>query len=344
MNVSIIGASGYSGLELIRLIDQHPRFEIASVHSSSKADQPVAAENPHLSHLNFVYEPIEPKEIANKCKMVFLATPSGISAALTPQLVSEGLKVIDLSGDLRLKDKQQYRDWYGKEPAPENLLSEAVYGLSEWNAEPIQHANVIANPGCYPTAVLLGLAPLSTRGLCRSDQLIIDAKSGVSGAGRSAAAGTMYSEINENLKIYKVHTHQHIPEIEQQLSFWDAATGSIEFNTHLIPMTRGIMVTMYVELKERISQEDIHQLYEDDYREHPFVRMMPLGSYPATKQVLGSNFCDIGTSVNARTGRVTVVSVIDNLLKGAAGQAIQNANILCGYEEAEGLLSIPQFP
>ncbi len=344
MNISIVGASGYSGLELIRILSNHPHFKIASLHSSSKAGERISAENPHLMHMDDVYEPIDPEAIAKKSSIVFLATPSGISAELTPQLMETGMKVIDLSGDLRLADPGQYTEWYKKKPAPGEMLERAVYGLSEWNKEQIEGADLIANPGCYPTASLLGLAPLLIEKLCRKNSIVIDAKSGLSGAGRSASAATMYSEMNENFKIYKVHQHQHIPEIEQQAGIWQEDIGAVEFNTHLIPMTRGIMATIYAELTEQATTEQLLDLYRSMYEQHPFVRISPKGTYPCTKQVSGSNYCDIGVSVNERTGRVTIVSVIDNLLKGAAGQAVHNANILCGFEETAGLLQAPLYP
>ncbi|MGM9923989.1 MAG: N-acetyl-gamma-glutamyl-phosphate reductase [Bacillus sp. (in: firmicutes)] len=344
MNVSIVGATGYSGLELIRILDQHPHFRIASLHSSSKAGHYIHEENPHLMHITQVLQPIDPAEIAKKSEIVFLATPAGVSAGLTPQLIETGIKVVDLSGDLRLENPENYEKWYKKTPASTDVLSQAVYGLSEWNKEAIAAADVIANPGCYPTAALLGLAPLCKRNWCEPDSIIIDAKSGVSGAGRTPSLNTMYSELNENFKIYKVHQHQHIPEIEQQLHKWQEDIEMVEFNTHLVPMTKGIMTTTYVQLKEEATTEQVVELYKETYKGHPFVRIMPAGQYPCTKQVAGSNFCDIGVSVNERTRRATIVAVIDNLVKGAAGQAVQNANLLCGYEQTAGLKQVPQYP
>ena len=344
MNISIVGASGYGGLELIRLLQNHPYLNIVSLHSSSMAGQDIDEENPHLSHLSQKYMPIDPEKMAKESSIVFLATPSGVSTKLAPQFLDAGLKVIDLSGDLRLKDQDSYRQWYKKEPASQNILSKAVYGLSEWNKEQIKSADIIANPGCFPTAILLGLAPLSQQQWCEPSSIIIDAKSGVSGAGRKPSLGTMYSELSENFKIYKVHQHQHIPEIEQQLQWWQEDINAIEFSTHLVPMTRGIMATMYVQLKEQVTTEQLLELYKSTYEKHHFVRILPEGRFPYTKQVTGSNYCDIGVRVNERTGRVTIVSVIDNLVKGAAGQAVQNANIMCGYDEVTGLQFVPQFP
>lgn len=344
MNVSIVGATGYSGLELIRILDNHPHFNIVSLHSSSKAGQYIHEENPHLMHITQILEPINPIEIAKKSSIVFLATPAGVSAELTPQFIEAGVKVVDLSGDLRLENPESYKQWYKKEAASIDTLSQAVYGLSEWNIDNIKDAHVIANPGCYPTATLLGLAPLCQKNWCEPNSIIIDAKSGVSGAGRTPSLNTMYSELNENFKIYKVHQHQHIPEIEQQLHKWQEDITTVEFNTHLVPMIKGIMTTTYVQLKENVTTKQLVDLYKETYQDCPFVRIMPEGQYPCTKQVAGSNFCDIGVSINERTRRVTIVAVIDNLVKGAAGQAVQNANLLSGYEQTAGLKQVPQYP
>ncbi|MGN1387450.1 MAG: N-acetyl-gamma-glutamyl-phosphate reductase [Bacillus sp. (in: firmicutes)] len=344
MNVSIIGATGYSGIELIRLLENHPQFKIASLHSSSMAGHYIHEENPHLLHITQILKEIDPIKIAKESSIVFLGTPSGVSAKLSPQLIEAGLTVIDLSGDLRLKNPESYKTWYKKDPAPIQSLEQAVYGLSEWNAEQIKSATLIANPGCFPTASLLGLAPVCEQQWCDGNSIIIDAKSGVSGAGRTPLSTNMFSEVNENFKIYKVHQHQHIPEIEQQLQNWQSDIGCIEFSTHLVPMTRGIMATMYVQLTEQVTTKQLIDLYKTSYEKHPFVRIQEEGQFPSTKQVMGSNFCDISVAVNERTGRATIVSVIDNLVKGAAGQAVQNANIICGLEETTGLLQVPQYP
>jgi N-acetyl-gamma-glutamyl-phosphate reductase len=344
LKVSIVGATGYGGLELIRLLMNHPHFEIASLHTSSKFGRQIHEENPHLLHLEYTLEEIDPEQISKKADLVFLATPSGVSAGLAPAFYAQGLKVIDLSGDLRLKNSEDYEKWYKHSPAPAEILREAVYGLAEWNSREIKNAKLVANPGCYPTATLLGLAPLYTEGLATGSDVIVDAKSGISGAGKSPSAGTHYSEINENFKIYKVHQHQHIPEIEQQLALWNPDSQPISFSTHLVPMTRGIMATMYVKLRKQTSTKELLDLYQTVYERHPFVRIMPLGSFPCTKQVYGANFCDIGVAFDERTNKATIVSVIDNLMKGAAGQAVQNANILFGAEETAGLLNIPLYP
>ncbi len=345
MNVSIVGATGYGGMELIRFLNNHPQFKIKSLHTSSQFGRNLYEENAHLMHMKDTLEEIDPEAIAKKSDIVFLATPSGVSSQLISEFSDLDIKVIDLSGDLRLQTPGEYENWYKKPAAPQHIIEEAVYGLAEWNAGAIKKAKIIANPGCYPTASLLGLAPLFTEGLAGADaDVIIDAKSGVSGAGKSPSAVTHFSEMNENFKIYKVNQHQHIPEIEQQLGRWSSGLQPISFNTHLVPMTRGIMATMYIKVNRETSNVELKDLYETVYERHPFVRVQPLDSFPSTKQVYGSNFCDIGVDYDERTGKATVVSVIDNLVKGAAGQAIQNANILMGLEETAGLWNSPLYP
>ena len=289
-------------------------------------------------------EEIDAEKIAKTSDIVFLATPSGVSSKLISDFSELNIKVIDLSGDLRLQTPGEYETWYKKRSAPQHMIEKAVYGLTEWNEEEIGQADFIANPGCYPTATLLGLAPLFTEGWATGEDVIIDAKSGVSGAGKSLSAITHYSEMNENFKIYKVNQHQHIPEVEQQLKRWFSDTKPISFNTHLVPMTRGIMATMYVKVNRQTTTAEVRDLYETVYANHPFVRVQPLGKFPSTKQVYGSNFCDIGVDYDERTGKVVIVSVIDNIVKGAAGQAIQNANIMMGLEETAGLWSAPLYP
>ncbi|MGE7602017.1 N-acetyl-gamma-glutamyl-phosphate reductase [Peribacillus sp. NPDC097675] len=344
MNVSIVGATGYGGLELIRFLNNHPHLHIESLHTSSQFGRSIHEDNPHLMHMKVKLEAIDPEKIAKTSDIVFLATPSGVSSQLISQFSDLDMKVIDLSGDLRLQAPGEYEHWYKKEAAPQSIIEKAVYGLAEWNADDIRQSTIIANPGCYPTATLLGLAPIFTEGWATGSDVIIDAKSGVSGAGKSPSVMTHYSEMNENFKIYKVNQHQHIPEIEQQLGRWSKDIQPISFNTHLVPMTRGIMTTMYVKLNRQTSTAELRDLYETIYEKHPFVRIQPLNHFPSTKQVYGSNFCDIGVAYDDRTGRATIVSVIDNLVKGAAGQAIQNANIVMGMEETTGLWNTPLYP
>ncbi|MFB4162778.1 N-acetyl-gamma-glutamyl-phosphate reductase [Alteribacillus sp. JSM 102045] len=343
MKVAIVGATGYGGIELIRLLHNHPEVNGISVFSSSQEGKTIAESYPHV--LEIVEETLEDIN-ADQLKqhdVVFLSTPPGVSADLIGQLVP-GTKVIDLSGDLRLKESTIYEKWYGRRSAEEKLLQEAVYGLTEWRKDEIEKTNILSNPGCYPTAVLLGIAPLVKAGAMDANQLIIDAKSGTTGAGRSLNAITHFSEMNDNFKVYKVNEHKHTPEIEQELSGWSKENATVTFTPHLVPMTRGIMATMYAPLNDDWTDSKIKDLYNKAYRDKTFVRVRESGTYPFTKEVYGTNYCDIGVTVDERTNRVTVVSVIDNLVKGASGQAVQNMNVMFGYPEETGLYSVPIYP
>lgn len=344
MNVGIVGSTGYGGVELHRLLVNHPSVDSCILYSSSLEGTPYANQYPHLFNLSHeVVNPIHIEEM-QQLDFVFLAVPSGVSKELSQKLLGVKAKVIDLSGDLRLKNPQEYEEWYKGESASTDILQKAVYGLTECNRQSIQEAELIANPGCFPTATLLGLAPLFHHELIEPHSIIIDAKTGLSGAGRKATQSSHFSETQENLRIYKVHQHQHTPEIEQQLKKWSSEAGPITFSTHLIPMTRGIMATMYTELKSTYTTAQLHNIYQDYYEKHPFIRIRPVGQFPSTKEVFGTNFCDIAIKVDSRTNRVTIVSVIDNLLKGAAGQAVQNMNIMLGLDETTGLHHYPIYP
>jgi len=343
MEVAIVGASGYGGTELYRLLKRHP--EVTGIHlfAHSQGDQPLSAIFPHIGEDTWVGK-FDAQTVSERAEWVFLATPSGVSAQLTPQLVAKRLKIIDLSGDLRLARPEDYETWYGKPPAPAALLEKAVYGLTELFRERVRTADLIANPGCYPTATLLGLAPLLKEGLVDPRSVIVDAKSGVSGAGRTANLTHSFSEVNENLSVYKVNRHQHIPEIERFAAQLAGETVQISFLTHLIPMTRGMMCTIYATPRRKVSEDEVREVYRTHYAHEPFVRLRPAGKYPATKEVAGSNYCDIGVTADGRTGRITVVSVIDNLVKGAAGQAVQNFNVRLGFPETLALEGSPLYP
>ncbi|MBW3112986.1 N-acetyl-gamma-glutamyl-phosphate reductase [Bacillus sp. MCCB 382] len=344
MDVGIVGSTGYGGVELYRLLSNHPNVSECILYSSSLDGTSYAEEYPHLSGLSG--EKVKPilLEEMQQLDFVFLAAPSGVSRELAQNLIGKKVKVIDLSGDLRLKNPREYEEWYKGESAPKHILDKAVYGLTELNRETIREADLIANPGCFPTATLLGLAPLFHHGLTKPHSLIIDAKTGLSGAGRKATQSSHFSETQENLRIYKVHEHQHTPEIEQQLKIWDSETGPITFSTHLIPMTRGIMVTMYAELKNTSTTGELHSLYHSFFEGSPFIRVRREGQFPSTKEVFGTNFCDVSIKADPRTNRVTIVSVIDNLVKGAAGQAVQNMNVMLGIDETTGLHYYPIYP
>jgi N-acetyl-gamma-glutamyl-phosphate reductase len=345
MKAAIIGGTGYGSAELIRLINKHPILEVGTVISNSQAGTRFSDVYPHLTNINEKpMESFDATKISEDNEIVFLATPSGVSSQLVPPLVEKGITCIDLSGDLRIRNRSEYEKWYKHSPAEEKYLDLAVYGLSEIYPEHIKKAELIANPGCYPTATLLGLLPIIKMNIADYKSIIIDAKSGVSGAGRGLSLTSHYAEINENIRAYKLGSHQHIPEIEQILQDESGVPITVSFMTHLVPMTRGIMCTMYVNLNEVISTGDIINQYKQFYIDHPFVRIRPEGTVPSTKEVLGSNYCDIGLFVDNRTGRLTIVSVIDNLVKGAAGQAIQNANLINGWDIRTGLLDIPVYP
>ncbi|WIM39797.1 N-acetyl-gamma-glutamyl-phosphate reductase [Paenibacillus sp. PK4536] len=343
--VAIVGSTGYGGVELIRFLQHHPHVEITSVISASSSGSPMSDQFPHLGGvIDMDLDGVDALATAAKADIVFTATPSGVSSTLVPQYLEAGLKVIDLSGDFRLKDSSTYEQWYKHDAPADHYLAEAVYGLCEQKGNDVQDQRLISNPGCYPTATLLGLMPGVEAGWIDHSSIIIDAKSGVSGAGRGTSLTSHYAEMNENFKAYKLNKHQHIPEIEQVLSGVTGEPVVVTFSTQLVPMTRGIMTTMYATIKGQHNEQDWIDLYREYYCDRPFVRIRKQGNWPSTKEVAGSNYCDIGFAVDERTGRITIVSVIDNLVKGAAGQAIQNLNRMMGWEETLGLKMVPVYP
>lgn len=345
IRVGIVGATGYGGAELIRLLAGHPHVEIANLYSSSAEGEPLDKTFPHAAGLGLpVLSPIDAERMSADNDVIFLATPAGVSAGLTPQLIEFGTKVIDLSGDFRLQSGEVYQNWYKREPAPAQWLHKAVYGLTEWNSEQVAGASLVANPGCYPTATLLALIPLVRSGWVQPCSWIVDAKSGVSGAGRGMSLGVHYSEINESIHAYKVAKHQHTPEIEQELFKTSGVETIVQFTPHLVPMTRGILVTAYGQLETSVTQAQLQELFTAAYADKPFVRVRPAGSHPHTKEVYGSNYCDIAVHLDERTGRVIVLSVIDNVVKGAAGQAVHNLNVMFGLPEKAGLPLVPVYP
>ncbi|WP_141336199.1 MULTISPECIES: N-acetyl-gamma-glutamyl-phosphate reductase [unclassified Paenibacillus] len=345
LRAAIVGSTGYGGVELIRFLLAHPYVEITSVISSSASGAPIADGYPHLNQIvTERLDGIDIELIRGKADVVFLATPHGVSIDLSPKLLDAGLKVIDLSGDFRLKDGQVYEQWYKHKPADASYLDRAVYGLCELFGADVPGAQFISNPGCYPTATILGLAPLAAKRWIDLKSIIVDAKSGVSGAGRGLSQVVHYAEINENFLAYKVNRHQHTPEIEQAIGRLAGEEATITFTTHLVPMTRGIMSTIYVNLKQARSEDEIFDLFRSYYEGRSFVRIRDKGKYPGTKEVFGSNYCDIGLSLDSRTGRLTIISVIDNMVKGAAGQAIQNLNLMMGWDETTGLTFTPVYP
>jgi N-acetyl-gamma-glutamyl-phosphate reductase len=344
MRIAVLGATGYTGLELVRLLSQHPEMELTCLTSDSQAGVPFPDVYPHASGIvPHVLEPVDADHVAEIADIAMLGLPSGLSTAIVPELLARGLRVIDLAGDHRLP-AEEYGTWYKKTPPSDDVLDQAVYGLPELYAPQIATAQLIANPGCYPTATLLSLVPLLRHGLIDPASLIVDAKSGVTGAGKALNPGIHFAEVNENFKAYKVGAHQHIPEIERILTRENGGEQvTISFTTHLVPMNRGILTTSYAQLTEARSSADLLDLYADFYRDAPFVRIHPPGRFPQTRDVSASNYCDIGLYADPRTGRVTVLAAIDNLVKGAAGQAIQNLNILAGLEQTTGLTSMPVY-
>jgi len=345
LRVAIVGSTGYGGVELIRFLLKHPKVRITSVVSSSTPGVPITDGYPHLSEImTDRLDAVDVSLLKEKAELVFTATPSGVAAELAPKLLEAGLKVIDLSGDFRLKSGEEYERWYKKKPASQEYLAKAVYGLAEVFGEEVSGKDFISNPGCYPTSALLGIIPALAEGWIDHRTLIIDAKSGVSGAGRGLSLSSHFSEINENFVAYKVNRHQHIPEIQAALSRIAGQPVTVTFTTHLVPMTRGIMSTIYAQLNGNRTDEELIALYRKYYEGRPFVRIRDKGKWPATKEVWGSNYCDIGFSADDRTGRLTIISVIDNVVKGAAGQAIQNMNLMMGWEETTGLDYPPVYP
>ena len=333
--VGIVGATGYTGVELLRFLVNHPKIEISMVTSRSNAGSRVDAMFPNLRgylDLTFVHPDLD---ALCQCDLVFFATPNGIAMQSTEALLAAGTKVIDLAADFRIKDVAVWEKWYGMKHACPHLLADAVYGLPEINREQIKQAQLVANPGCYPTAVTLGLLPLLKAGCIQLDDIIADTKSGVSGAGRKANVATLFSETSESFKAYAVMGHRHQPEIAQTLSLFAGDKIDLTFTPHLIPMIRGIEATVYA--KKQGTSENLTQLYRDYYKNEPFVDVLDEGIPPETRSVRSSNMCQISVNQPENSSRIIVLSVIDNLVKGAAGQAVQNMNIMFDFDEATTL-------
>ncbi len=343
--VAIVGASGYTGVELARILCNHPRIELTAATSRQYAGIPLAEVFPNLrSKVSLVCENLSIHEICDRADVVFAAVPHKTAMDLVPQLLGAGKKVIDLSADFRLRDVKVYEQWYQAHSSSE-YLAEAVYGLPELYRDSIRTARLVANPGCYPTSIIVALAPLLQAKAIEPHTIIADSKSGTSGAGRGAAVGTLFCEVTDGFRPYKVGgTHRHIPEIEQELSLLAGEELRISFTPHLLPVSRGILSTIYASLQPGFDAKRIAALYTERYAQERFVRILPAGTVPATQYVRGSNFCDVGFAVDVRTSRIVVTSAIDNIVKGAAGQAVQNMNLVCGFPEETGLEGAPLFP
>ncbi len=341
VKIGIVGGTGYTGVELIRLLAGHPAAEIATITSRGEAGTPVEEIFPNLrGKVALRFTAPDTAEL-RRCDIVFFATPNGIAMRQARELLDAGVRVIDLAADFRLRDPQVWEQWYGEPHACPDLLAEAVYGLPELNRAAIRAARLVANPGCYPTAVQLGLLPLLRGGLVDTGRLIADAKSGVSGAGRGAKVANLLCEVTESFKAYGASGHRHLPEIRQGLSAVAGVEVGLTFVPHLVPMVRGIEATLYAEITSEI---DFQALFEKFYADEPFVDVMPKGALPETRTVRGTNLCRIALHRQPGSRHLIVVTVIDNLVKGAAGQAVQNMNLMLGLAESAGLESIAILP
>lgn len=342
VKVGIVGGTGYTGVELLRLLAGHPQVEVTVITSRAEAGRPVADIYPNLrGHFDIAFS--EPDlATLGACDLVFFATPNGTAMKLVPELLEKGCRVIDLAADFRLQDIPLWEQWYGMSHSCPELVAEAVYGLPELNREAIRSARLVANPGCYPTAATLGFLPLIESGLVRLSGLVADCKSGVSGAGRGASVGTLMGEVGESFKAYGVPGHRHMPEIRQNLARVADESVDLTFVPHLLPMIRGIHATLYATLTG--GEVDLQSLYEERFSGEPFVDVLPAGSHPETRSVRGVNHCRIAVHRPQDGDTVVVLAVIDNLVKGAAGQAIQNMNIMLGLEESLGLQAVALLP
>ena len=342
IKVGIVGGTGYTGVELLRLLAQHPDVHLQAITSRTESGIAVSQMFPNLRGRVDVAFSEPTVENLSTCDVVFFATPNGVAMKQVPELLDKGVKIIDLAADFRLKNPAEWQQWYGMAHASENLLAEAVYGLPEVNREAIKTARLVANPGCYPTAVQLGFLPLLKAGLIDSQTLIADAKSGVSGAGRKAEVPTLFAEAGDSFKAYGVAGHRHLPEIKQGLTSIYGQPVGLTFVPHLLPLIRGIHATLYARLTADVA--DLQALYEQAYQHEAFVDVMPAGSHPETRSVRGANMCRIAVHRPQGGDTVVILSVIDNLVKGAAGQAVQNMNIMFGLNESTGLNQIALLP
>ena len=345
MRVAVFGASGYSGLELLRILLRHPEAELVAVSSEQRAGVPVSTAFPSLRGLiELRFEAARPEALAGRADVVFTALPHAASASVVARLRKSGLAVIDLSADFRLRSTEAYAQWYGQHPAPEHFGS-AVYGLPELRREEIRQAEFVASPGCYPTSVLLPLAPFLRAGLIETGTLLADAKSGVSGAGRTLEEQYLFAELDENCRAYKVGgSHRHVPEMEQEASTLAGKPVRIGFVPHLLPTIRGIATSVYARPKGKLGADEAHAILAAAYRHERFVRVLPPGETPSLASVRGSNFCNVTATVDERTGLLILLSALDNLVKGAGGQAVQCMNLMRGVPEEAGLVEAPLVP
>ena len=346
VRAAILGSTGYTALELIKILLGHPQVEITALTTRQDGSPHVSGVHPHLAgQLDLACERLDVAEIAERADVVFGCLPHGASMATIPELLDAGLRVIDLSADYRLDDAQTYSQWYGLEHTDPDRLAETPYGLPELPGHGVDETvELVANPGCYTSASILGLAPLLSEGLIEATGIIIDAKSGVSGAGRSPKLSNLYPECNESISPYGVGNHRHTPEMEQELSTLAGKPVRLTFSPHLIPMTRGMLSTVYINLNQAITDEKLVEHYRSFYKGENFIRVLNPGKFASSHHVLSSNFCDIGLKVDSRNQRLIITSALDNLIKGASGQAVQNMNIMLGLDEKTGLMAPAIFP
>lgn len=343
IKAAVIGATGYAGSELVRLLENHPNTKIETLTSKSYSGKTYGEVYPNFTHTDYICEEENLDELSEKCDVIFLALPHGETSKRVTSALLDKCRVIDLGADFRLQDAEVYEKWYC-EHYNKDILKEAVYGLCEINREKIKGRRIIGNPGCYTTCSILTLYPLVKENLIDETSIIIDAKSGVSGAGRGTSLSNLYCEVNESVKAYKIASHRHTPEIEEQLSYACGKSIKLNFTPHLIPMNRGILATCYANLKAKTTYDEVRAAYEKYYKDEYFIRLCSKGVFPETRWVKGSNFADIGFTIDERTNRIIAIGAIDNLFKGAAGQAVQNMNILFGLDEKTGIGSVPPFP
>lgn len=345
IKVGIIGATGYAGGELVRILIGHKDVEIKWYGSRSYIDKKYCEVYQNMFQIvDDVCMDDNMEVLADAVDVIFTATPQGLCASLVNEAILSKVKIIDLSADFRIKDVAVYEKWYGMEHKSPEFIEEAVYGLCEINREDVKKARLVANPGCYPTCSTLSIYPLVKEGIIDSSTIIIDAKSGTSGAGRSAKTDNLYCEVNENIKAYGVTGHRHTPEIEEQLSYAAGKPVYLNFTPHLVPMNRGILITAYASLLKKVTYEEVKAIYDTYYKNETFVRVLEKDICPQTKWVEGSNYVDINFKIDERTGRIIMMGAMDNLVKGAAGQAVQNMNLMFGLPENQGLMMVPTFP
>lgn len=345
IKVGIIGATGYAGSELVRILLGHKDVEIKWYGSRSYIDKKYASIYQNFFQLvdaNCMDDNME--VLADQVDVIFTATPQGLCASLVNEEILSKVKIIDLSADFRIKDVKVYEEWYKLEHKSPQFIEEAVYGLCEINREDVKKARLVANPGCYTTCSILTCYPLVKEGIIDPNTIIVDAKSGISGAGRGAKVDNLFCEVNENMKAYGVATHRHTPEIEEQLGYACGEKITINFTPHLVPMNRGILATAYASLKKDVTYEEVKAIYDKYYADEKFVRVLEKDVCPQTKWVEGSNYVDVNFKIDPRTNRIIMMGAIDNLVKGAAGQAVQNMNLMFGLKESEGLELVPMFP